>query len=727
MGAVFLREFKSRIRNLRSVISITVFVLLSGLLFTLNNIRLTYPTIDAVIATISLLAAVTIPLISGFSDWSDRKSNCDMFFAVLPVSAYQIVLGKFFADFALFMIPNAVISLYPVILGFFGATSYVYSYSAILFLLLFESFFISLTLMFASIFKKSWQALIVTYGSMTVLFILGSFSTFMPDILKTICRFISPFRQFDAIVYGKFELSSVIFFLAFSVLFLFIASKYYFRTADKYKRTKFRVSLASVILSVAVLAVCILSALLPPSLRWIDVTPNKLYKINTTTDRLFDTLDCDINVYLIDADNSEPKLISFLEKYCSRSQNVVLKKIDTSKDTEFRTEHGLTDDQDLRFCLIVESERRERLISADTLFKWYNNDYPDFGYMSATELQSAISSLDNFVKQYSPYYSSMSGSDKEKFNNYVTMYQSLYYLSTRYMNVESVINHAIEYVTADVIPTFYFVSGHGEKNTQGGPLNLTQITRIPPEASMLVINTPDNDYSAAEADMLIEYINNGGRLIVFTKKANNSMSNLMRVLASTGLYPDVGNIDADNKTYTATVNTSSKALSLLANEEDDTTLDMIGAYPILKDTQNGVYEYTTLFSTDVEVIENEDKFVEVREFGIAVTKDDQPVLTWLTGSDTFNRDQNNLEGDDQKKYITAMYGVSSLISWMSKTYSPSLPDVTPVAYDIVKFLDVEEKDVSLVGVVTIAVIPLIILGSGMCIIYLRRKHSVKNL
>ena len=452
-----------------------------------------------------------------------------------------------------------------------------------------------MSMAFSALFKKGWLALIVTYALLAVLFLLGSIATLMPAPIATAARFISPFRRFDPIIYGKLDLSSTVFYLLLSVLFIMIAVKYlYSKTARVRKSSKFKLSLPCLVTAVAVIALSALTALLPSTMRWVDVSANSVYKRSVTTKQFIKSLDEDITLYLIDADRSEEKLVSFIERYCDASPRLTLEKVDTSKDTDFRAEHGFKETDNLSFCILVESERREKMISADALFKWYNSAYPDLGYMSSSQLQNTITSLGQMIEQYSPYYNNMSSSDKSKFNEYYTMYQALGYYSTRYMDVESVLNYAVEYVTADYIPTFYFVSGHGERNTQGGPLDITKLSAIPPEASMLFINTPTSDYSAAEVDMLIDYMAKGGRLVIFTNKDNNDMPNLSRLLAYAGLSVD--NTIAIEDTCEVTINTSAAALAMLASGDKTVKMNMEGASAIAKDSSNSALKYTALSS-----------------------------------------------------------------------------------------------------------------------------------
>ena len=714
MGTVLIREFKALIGNIYAIATAAVFSVASGILFIYNNLTLTYPSIDAVVATMSIVSAILIPVIACFSINGERKRGTDELLSVLPLTRAQIVLGKFFGILAFLMIPTGVIFIYPVIAGFFGDPAYLYSYITLLVFVAFEAFIVAFSLMLSAVFKKGWMSIAVAYGVLLVFFLLGSFSILMPEVLGDICRAISPFRQFDSILFGVLDLSSLSYFLLLTLVLLLVTIRIY--CGKKSKSAKEWTVKAAAVAAVSAVAIAALSVL-PATVRWIDVSADKIYSTSDTTKGLIDSLDEDVIVYLIDPDGSEPKLVNVIERYCDASKHISFETVDTTKDTKFREDHGLSADANLSFCLVVESAKRWKFVSADALFVWYNSQT---GYMSTADYSSTLSSLQTMIDQYYPYYSSMSSAQQQQLQEYIALYGTLSD-STQCLDVENVLSSAIEYATAEVIPTFYFLTGHGEKNTQGGPLDIRGLSKIPEEAAMLVLNTPDEDYSDAETDMLIDFMEKGGRLIVFTGKQNNSMPNLSRLLASAGLTLEADAIEDD--TVTATVNTSSDALSLLASTEK-VTLDIMNGDSILTDESDKSLKFTSLYTLDVEVETETNTKVVTKNLGVAVTKNSEPMLVWITGSDTFNRTQSELNEEELKQYSVAMYGVSSLILWTGKTFESSLDNIAPVAY-VPERLAVEGKDIGIMGVIFIGVVPITILGAGLFRIYLRKKRGRK--
>ena len=725
MGTVLIREFKALIGNIYAIVTAAVFSIASGILFVCNNLTLTYPSIDAVLATMSVVAAILIPVIACFSINGERKRGTDELLSVLPLTRAQIVLGKFFGILAFLMIPTGVIFIYPVIAGFFGDPAYLYSYVTLLVFVAFEAFIVAFSLMLSAVFKKGWMSIAVAYGVLLVFFLLGSFSVLMPEVLGDICRAISPFRQFDAILFGVLDLSALAYFLLLTLVFFLVTVRLYGKNKKSRSAKEWTVKAAAVA-AVSAVAIAALSVL-PATVRWIDVSADKIYSTSDTTKGLIDSLDEEVTVYLIDTDGSEQKLVNAIERYCDASKHVTLKTVDTSKDTEFREKYGLGAEANLSFCLVVESAKRWRFISADTLFVWHNSKT---GYMSTADYSSTLSSLKAMIDQYSPYYSSMNSSQQAQLQEYIALYDTLLYDSTQCLDVENVLSSAVEYATAEVIPTFYFLTGHGEKNTQGGPLDIRGLSSLPDDAALLILNTPDEDYSDAETDMLIDFMEKGGRLIVFTGKQNNSMPNLSRLLASAGLSLEPDAIAEGESTVT--VNTNTDAFSLLASTEK-VTLDLINGDSILTDESNKALKFTSLYTLDTEVeIEIFDSNgqmqtttkVVTKNLGVAVTKNSEPMLVWITGSDTFNRTKSELGEDELEEYSVAMYGISSLVLWMGRNFESSLEDIPSVAY-VPEPLSLESKDVTVIGVIVIGVIPILMLGAGLFRIYLRKKRGRK--
>lgn len=128
--------------------------------------------------------------------------------------------------------------------------------------------------------------------------------------------------------------------------------------------------------------------------------------------------------------------------------------------------------------------------------------------------------------------------DKFKVINYED-----YYDNNGILNLESVLTSAVQYVNMEVSPTVYFVTGHGEPDNKNftslnDQLKLANYTantinlisdEIPDDCAVLVITPVDRDYSKAETEKVLNYLNNDGSAFMLLggidmTKCNNLLS-----------------------------------------------------------------------------------------------------------------------------------------------------------------------------------------------------------
>lgn len=235
---------------------------------------------------------------------------------------------------------------------------------------------------------------------------------------------------------------------------------------------------------------------------------------------------------------------------------------------------------------------------------------------------------------------------------------------------------------------------------------------------MIIINTPETDYSASEVKMLKDYMNDGGRILVFANSDNAQMPNFNSLLSYAGMT--LGGTVLGEKVE-ATVNTSSKAFATLATNET-LKLEMLAPTEVTTDASAG-YEYTSLFTYDVEEqVDGENKVV-TKNIGVTASKGGAPVLTLVSGSDTFNVIAADLEEEEMKNYSVSVACLGAMVSAMNRSFSPTVASSAPKQYDTSDLLAVTETSVTLVGTVVIVLIPFALLGAGLLNIYTRKRRA----
>ena len=254
----------------------------------------------------------------------------------------------------------------------------------------------------------------------------------------------------------------------------------------------------SAIFVVIVLVVNMIVGSLPTKYTEVDVSSEKLYSISDDTKKFLKKLDKDITIYQVVQSGSEDETIKkLLEKYEEESDHIKVEQKDPVVNPKFTSDY--TSDDVAANSLIVVCGDRSKVVNYSSIYE---------------------SSID-----YNTYQSTTTGFDGE-----------------------GQIDSAISYVTSEDLPVLYTLDGHGEKeldstlqediqkaNIDIKSLNLITEEKVPDDTACLLINAPTSDISESEKDAIIDYLENGGKAMIFSDYTEESMENFDAVPAYCGV------------------------------------------------------------------------------------------------------------------------------------------------------------------------------------------------
>lgn len=288
---------------------------------------------------------------------------------------------------------------------------------------------------------------------------------------------------------------------------------------------KFRYGSYTTLMSAAAIAVVLVVNLiagqLPSAVRNIDLSSQKLYTVGDETKALLANLTEDVTVYLVAQDGAESDtLVKMLERYQDGSDHVKVEKVDPVLSPSFASEYGMDGLADN--SLVVESQKRYKVIDEADIFQV---DY-----------------------DMSSYY--MTGN----------------YSASQAYDGEGQLTSAIAYVLSDDLPVVYTVTGHGETrlndrikdligkaNMELRELSLLAEEKVPEDAAGVIVNGPVSDLSADEAQMLLSYLEGGGKAVILTAYTENDMTNLKGLLDHYGMTLGDGVVlEGDSRSYYGT-------------------------------------------------------------------------------------------------------------------------------------------------------------------------------
>jgi ABC-2 type transport system permease protein len=227
MLAIFNKEIKSYFASATAYIFMGIFLLISGIFFALQNVLQSNPYYNSVLGSMNFVFLLIVPILTMKIISEETKTKTDQLLLTSPQSVGGIVLGKYFAAVALFLITLLITVLYPLILSLYGKIGGLEILSAYVGFFLMGCCFIAVGVFISSLTDNQVAAAVGTFGALLFLWILDWIQQGLPSSRN----------------------SGIIFAI---ILVLIIASIVYFSTKNIY------VGGATVIIGVAIVAVAYL-------------------------------------------------------------------------------------------------------------------------------------------------------------------------------------------------------------------------------------------------------------------------------------------------------------------------------------------------------------------------------------------------------------------------------------------------------------------------------------
>ena len=465
------------------------------------------------------------------------------------------------------------------------------------------------------------------------------------------------------------------------------------------KNGSYSMAMAAIFIVIVVVINMIVGAI-PSKYSQIDVSSSKLYTIGDETKKVLKALDKDVTIYQIAQSGSEDDTISnLLKRYKDESKHIKVEVKDPVVNPKFASEY--TTDDLAANSLIVVCGDRNKVIS-------YNDMYS--------------TSVD-----YNTWQQTTTGFDGE-----------------------GQITSAIGYVTSEDLPIMYTLSGHGEKDLDSSfkediqkanidikELNLLTEGKVPDDADCLMIVSPTSDISEEEKTEILDYLEAGGKAMIFSDYTQDDLPNFDAVLASYGvkraegivfegdsqhygmqmpyyLVPTVNSTDASSETASA----GSYVLAPYAQgiQKTDDVRDTVTIDSILT-TSDQAYSKTNMQSSQIE--KEDDDVNGPFDLGVAITEklddDKETQIVYYSTANLMESQVNQMVSGGNEKLLLES------LSWMTSTDESSSVSISSKSLQSTS-LTVTDYDAAFWKICTIGLIPGVFLVAGF-LIWLRRRKA----
>ena len=455
----------------------------------------------------------------------------------------------------------------------------------------------------------------------------------------------------------------------------------------------YSLAITAIVLAILV-ALNVMVSALPSTYTNLDISSSKLYSITSNTKVVVNALEDDVTIYWIVQSGEEDDVIeNLLNKYESLSDHIDVVKRNPDVYPTFAEQY--TDEEVANNSLVVECGEKSRYIGYDDI------------YVSEANMST-----------YSYDYS---------------------------FDGEGAITSAIDYVVNEEQPQLYVLEGHGEaelsesfstqiekENIETTTFSLVNADSIPEEADAILIYAPSSDISEEEKNMLSEYVDNGGKLMVLAGPTEDgTLENLYSILSDYGVEVQEGIVVEEDREHYA-FQAPYVLLPDMASDEITDPLLEENYYAILSIAQ-GMTVNSTEKGTVTELLTTSDTaFSKVDGYslttyekedgdidgpftvGLSIEGSNEGQIVWFSSSqfleDMYNSYSSGANLDLAMNALSSLVGENDAVSIRSKSLNYNYLTISDSVSTVLKQL-------------MIGVFPLVYLGIGGVVILRRRKRN----
>ena len=278
MLAIYRKELKSYFTSMMGYVFVALFLLAVGYVSSRMNLSYTYSNFEYVLSSyMTLLFIILAPILTMRVMAEERRTKTDQLLLTSPITVEKIIFGKYFAVATVFLCVVAVMLIYPLILGCYGEVNYKTAYTGILGFTLLGMALLAIGTYISTCVENQVIAAVISFFAIMVLYFLPDIANMIPSdnrtalivltvvvilvavlvwymlrsiivaagllvvaegalvtlffvqnsffdgIIRNMISFLSVMDRYNSFMNNYLDLSSVIYLLSFTYLFLFLS------------------------------------------------------------------------------------------------------------------------------------------------------------------------------------------------------------------------------------------------------------------------------------------------------------------------------------------------------------------------------------------------------------------------------------------------------------------------------------------------------------------------
>jgi len=180
MLEILNKELKSYFHSSASYIFLFVFLLISGIFFTLSNLIAASGDYPSILYTMIFVFLFLVPILTMKTIAGEAHEKTDQLLLTAPVRTWEIVLGKFLAAASIFLLAVVITFIYPIILIKFGSIPLGETTGAYIGFILIGLCFITIGIFVSALTENQVTAAIGTFGALFIVSMLDWVGSGLP-------------------------------------------------------------------------------------------------------------------------------------------------------------------------------------------------------------------------------------------------------------------------------------------------------------------------------------------------------------------------------------------------------------------------------------------------------------------------------------------------------------------------------------------------------------------
>ncbi len=231
MLAIYKREMRSYFTGVIGYVFLVLFLALGGAVFCFTTLFAMSADVSTFFTYMMMLSAIMLPLLTMKSFSDERKAKTEQLLLTAPVSLTGMVFAKFLAAFTMFGGALLINSLYFIILYPYAEVKTANLIGNVLALLLVGMTFIAIGIFVSALTENQLSAAVGTIAIILAFLLIGVINSLLPSNfwIRYVFDCVSIFTRFQTFTNGYFDLSSLIYYVSVTAVFVYLTIRVYDR------------------------------------------------------------------------------------------------------------------------------------------------------------------------------------------------------------------------------------------------------------------------------------------------------------------------------------------------------------------------------------------------------------------------------------------------------------------------------------------------------------------